>query len=216
MHSHGPSRVVRRLPPSSSTKTSRCPLSTKKHSSTSWVCAALPCPGGTNMIERVKFFAGMTVGSPCLPEPPAPIKRCCARLYPSILASSNAAQSGFFSRKRPTNFSMICSIGTPTSSGGRSCRATLMGKLLCGGMLRRLYSSRAARQLIPPPKGRVASEASRVGVGRLYSDISHQIQQHITSHYRRFGAPPPDRALTRAVTLPLRGRDTLTAFDPRG
>ena len=32
------------------------------------------------MIDKVKFFAGMTVGSPCLPEPPAPMKRCCARL----------------------------------------------------------------------------------------------------------------------------------------
>ena len=42
--------------------------------------AALPCPGSTYMIDRVKFFAGMTLGSLCLPEPPAPMKRCCARL----------------------------------------------------------------------------------------------------------------------------------------
>ena len=38
------------------------------------------------MIERVKFYAGITVGSLCLPEPSAPMNRCCARLKPSILA----------------------------------------------------------------------------------------------------------------------------------
>src|ERR1700704_5885298 len=41
-------------------------------------------PGPTYMIDRVKLPAGMTVGSPCLPDPPAPMKRCCARLKPSI------------------------------------------------------------------------------------------------------------------------------------
>jgi hypothetical protein len=95
MHSQGPSRVVTRRPVSSSTNTSRNPLRTKNTSSTSWVCAALPWPGSTYMIESVKLPAGITVGSPCLPEPPAPMK-------PSILASSNAAQSGLRSRKRPT------------------------------------------------------------------------------------------------------------------
>src|SRR3954466_9615994 len=57
MNSHGPSRVVMRLPPSSSTNTSRKPCSTKKHSSTSWVCAAFAWPGSTYMIESVKFPA---------------------------------------------------------------------------------------------------------------------------------------------------------------
>src|SRR5215472_7369304 len=41
MHSHGPKRVVMRLPVSSSTNTSRKPCRTKNTSSTSWVCAAL-------------------------------------------------------------------------------------------------------------------------------------------------------------------------------
>src|SRR6202023_4348175 len=40
---------------------------------------------------------------------------------------------------------MISSIGTPTSSGGRSCRATLMVTLLWEGMLRGLYASGARR-----------------------------------------------------------------------
>ena len=78
------------------------------------------------MIDSVKFLAGITVGSSCLPEPPAPMKRCCARLKPSILASSNAAQSARFSLKRPTNFFMISSIGMPSSSFGRGWRATDM------------------------------------------------------------------------------------------
>src|ERR1700730_9475562 len=85
------------------------------------------------MIERVKLPAGMTVGSQSLPEPPAPIKRCWARLKPSILASSKAAQSGLRSRNRPTYRFMISSIGTPTNSFGRGCRATLMGELLFDG-----------------------------------------------------------------------------------
>jgi len=51
--------------------------------------------------------------------PPAPMKRCCARLKPSILASSNAAQSPRFSLKRPTYFFMISSTGTPSNSFGR-------------------------------------------------------------------------------------------------
>src|ERR1700761_974094 len=81
------------------------------------------------MIESVKLPAGITVGSACLPEPPAPMKRCWARLKPSVLASSNAAQSGFLSLNRPTYFFMMSSIGTPSSSFGRGWRATLMGLL---------------------------------------------------------------------------------------
>src|SRR6187397_3215670 len=69
------------------------------------------------LLDLVEFFAGITVGSSCLPEPPAPMKRCCARLKPSILASSKAAQSPRFSLKRPTNFFMISSTGMPSSSG---------------------------------------------------------------------------------------------------
>jgi len=50
------------------------------------------------MIDRVKLRAGMTVGSLCLPEPPGADEAVLrARLKPSILASSKAAQSGFFS-----------------------------------------------------------------------------------------------------------------------
>src|SRR3546814_8386544 len=59
MHSHGPRRVVARLPASSSTNTSSRPFSTKKVSSTSWVWAAFPCPGSTYMIDRVWARAGM-------------------------------------------------------------------------------------------------------------------------------------------------------------
>ena len=59
--------------------------------------AALPCPGSTYMIDSVKLLAGITLVSPCLPEPPAPMNRCWARLKPSILASSKAAQSARFS-----------------------------------------------------------------------------------------------------------------------
>ena len=45
---------------------------------------------------------GITAASPCLPDPPAPMNRCCARLYPSIFASSKAFQSGLRSLKRAT------------------------------------------------------------------------------------------------------------------
>src|SRR5579885_374727 len=123
MHSHGPRRRVARRPASSSTKTLSIPLSTKNTSSTSWVCGALPWPGGTNMTERVKPRAGMTLGSSCLPEPPAPIKRCWARRRPSILASSKASQSGTLSRKRPIWRSISSAGDSPFSSGGISWRA---------------------------------------------------------------------------------------------
>src|SRR6516162_10305270 len=129
MHSHGPSVRLTRRPPSSSTKTVRYPLSTKKTSSTSCVCGALPCPGGTYMTLRVKARAGITVGSSCLPEPPAPMKRCCARRYPSILASSKASQSPFLSRKRPIKRSAIWSSDRGAISGGISCRALAIGLL---------------------------------------------------------------------------------------
>src|SRR5712675_1813196 len=46
MHSQGPSRCRTCRPVSSSMKTVRMPCSTKKISSTSCVCAALPWPGG--------------------------------------------------------------------------------------------------------------------------------------------------------------------------
>ena len=44
---------------------------------------------------------GMTLGSSCLPDPPAPMNLCCARGKPSILASANAFQSGILSQKAP-------------------------------------------------------------------------------------------------------------------
>src|SRR5580704_5618787 len=90
------------------------------------------------MTDKVKLPGGITVGSSCLPEAPAPIKRCCARLNPSILESAKAAQSGFLSRKRPTYFFMMSSSGTPSSSFGRECRATLMNSLLPNALHRAL------------------------------------------------------------------------------
>jgi len=51
------------------------------------------------MIERVKFFAGMALLSLCLPEPPAPMNRCCARLKPSIFCKTRrVGLHDFFNR----------------------------------------------------------------------------------------------------------------------
>jgi hypothetical protein len=58
--------------------------------------------GVRGMMDSVKLPAGIDDVSPCFPEPPAPMKRCCARLKPSIFASSNAAQSALRSAKRAT------------------------------------------------------------------------------------------------------------------
>src|SRR5271170_2798495 len=96
------------------------------------------------MIESVKLPGGITVGSSCLPDAPAPMKRCCARLKPSILVSAKAFQSGFLSRKRPTYFFIMSSNGTPSSSFGRECRATLMSLLLSNALDR--ASGRSATQ----------------------------------------------------------------------
>src|ERR1700733_5358603 len=99
------------------------------------------------MTDKVKLPGGITVGSSCLPEAPAPMKRCCARLKPSILVSANAAQSVFLSRKRPTYFFMMSSSGTPSSSFGRECRATLMSWLLSNALDRALGRGAAQRTL---------------------------------------------------------------------
>src|SRR5580698_312490 len=89
----------------------------------------------------------MIVGSSCLPEAPAPMKRCWARLKPSILESAKAAQSGFLSRNRPTYFFTISSSGTPSSSLGRACRATLIIMLLSDSLAESLGYCRAQRTL---------------------------------------------------------------------
>ena len=47
-------------------------------------------------------------------------------------------------RKRPTYFCMISSIGTPTSSGGRGCRATATVTLLFANHRREFYSAYCA------------------------------------------------------------------------
>src|ERR1700733_10389749 len=75
-------------------------------------------------MDKVKFLAGITVPSSCFPDPPAPMKRCWARLKPSILASSNAAQSARRSANRATYRPIIVSNDASSSSAGRLCLAT--------------------------------------------------------------------------------------------
>src|SRR5271163_3586518 len=120
------------------------------------------------MMERVKLPGGIIVGSSCLPEAPAPMKRCWARLKPSILESANAAQSGFLSRNRPTYLFMISSSGTPSSSLGRACRATLMVVLLSDTVGGSLGYCRAQRTLNhDPDQGFAVSTAGVNVVGRI-------------------------------------------------
>src|SRR6266436_31123 len=101
MQSHLPSTVSARAPLPSSMKTLTLPSRMKKASSTGCVWGALPCPGGTYMMDRVKCSAGMALASP-LPEAPAPMKRCWARRKPSTRASAKASQSATRSVKRAT------------------------------------------------------------------------------------------------------------------
>src|SRR6266699_321323 len=101
MQSHLPSTVSARAPLPSSMKTLTLPSRMKKASSTGCVWGALPCPGGTYMMDRVKCSGGMALASP-LPEAPAPMKRCWARRKPSTRASAKASQSATRSVKRAT------------------------------------------------------------------------------------------------------------------
>jgi hypothetical protein len=79
------------------------------------------------MIDSVKFFAGITVGSSCLPEPPAPMKRMLGALEALDLGVLEGRPVGALLAVAADDFFMISSTGMSSSSFGRGWRATPWG-----------------------------------------------------------------------------------------
>src|SRR3546814_8538394 len=103
------------------------------------------------MMLKVKPRAGITESSPTLPEPPAPMKRCWARLKPPTFASSHASQLDTRLRNCATYFCSISSNVALDSSDGRGRRpetiaSPLACRLMCEIRLQQSSSSNTERK----------------------------------------------------------------------